>query len=174
MSERTSRSEPASDSERPVRPRGTAKDRALRLLGVRDRSRRELERRLAQAGFEPDAVASALDDLTRAGLIDDDRFASQVVAHAERGRLAGKRAVMSSLLGKGVDRRTAERAAARLEDTEEARAQALAERQVARLRGLDPAAAFRRLSGLLLRRGFPPGIAYSVARRAVDDGPPGD
>src|SRR5438309_11769665 len=44
----------ASDSERPVRPRGTAKDRALRLLGVRDRSHKELERRLLRAGFEPE------------------------------------------------------------------------------------------------------------------------
>src|SRR5256885_1716158 len=39
-----------SASERPVRPRGTAKDRALRLLAVRDRSRREIERRLLSAG----------------------------------------------------------------------------------------------------------------------------
>src|SRR5205814_1001064 len=80
---------------------------------------------------------------------------------------AGKRAVMSSLLGKGVDRLTAERAAGKLEDSEEARAHALAERQAERLRGVEPAAAFRRLSGLLLRRGFGPGLAYSAARRAV-------
>src|SRR5436309_7523878 len=51
--------------ERPVRPRGTAKDRALRLLGVRERSRRELERRLGQAGFEPEEIEETLEDLAR-------------------------------------------------------------------------------------------------------------
>src|SRR2546423_13290433 len=136
MSERTPRSE--SNSERPVRPRGTAKDRALRLLGVRDRSRRELERRLLRAGFEPDEIAAALDDLTAVGLIDDERFAGAVVHHARSGRLAGRRAVMSSLLGAGVDRETAERAAAPLGDDEAERAQALADRQASRLRGTDP------------------------------------
>src|SRR2546423_8251380 len=102
MSERTPRSE--SDSERPVRPRGTAKDRALRLLGVRDRSRRELEVRLLRAGFEPYDVDRALEDLAAAGLIDDERFAAAVVEHAMSNRMAGSRAVMSNLMSKGVER----------------------------------------------------------------------
>ncbi|MFN2544783.1 MAG: regulatory protein RecX [Actinomycetota bacterium] len=159
------------DSEGPVQPRGTAKDRALRLLGARDRSRRELERRLAMAGFEAEDIAPALDQLTEAGLIDDERFAAQVVEHAQRGRLAGRRAVMSSLLSKGVSRSMAERAAEGLSSTEEQRAEALAGRQVARLRSLEPAVAFRRLSSLLVRRGFDPGMAFSVARRALGEAP---
>src|SRR5439155_11508566 len=86
----------ASDnSERPVRPRGTAKDRALRLLGVRDRSRRELERRLQQAGFEREEIDQALDALASVGLIDDERFAATVVDNAMTGRLSGRRAVMT-------------------------------------------------------------------------------
>src|SRR5438552_5996519 len=100
--------EAATKSERPVRPRGTSKDRALRLLGVRDRSRRELERRLTRAGFEPEEIAEALDALAAAGLIDDARFAGAVVEHARTGRVAGRRAVLSGLLAKGVDRDTAE------------------------------------------------------------------
>jgi len=153
--------------ERPVRPRGTAKDRALRLLGVRDRSRRELERRLLQAGFEQEEVAVALDALTAAGLIDDRRFAAAVTEHARTGRVAGRRSVVSSLLAKGVDRDTAERAAESLTPGETDRAEALASRQAARLRGVDPEKAFRRISGLLLRRGFAPGTAYAAARRAM-------
>src|SRR5256714_15571506 len=102
MSERTPRSE--SDSERPVRPRGTAKDRALRLLGVRDRSRRELEVRLLRAGFEPPDVERALEDLAGAGLIDDDRLASQVVAHAQRGPPARHRGPTSPPPREGRDR----------------------------------------------------------------------
>ena len=165
---------PAS-SERPVRPRGTAKDRALRLLGVRDRSRRELEVRLLRAGFEQEEIDRALEDLAGAGLIDDERFAAAVVEHAMSGRLSGRRAVMTGLLSKGVDRGLAERALGRLTGTEEARAEALASRQAHRLRALEPAVAFRRLSSLLIRRGFDPGLAFAAARRALGtpepDGP---
>ena len=157
----------ASDSERPVRPRGTAKDRALRLLGVRDRSHRELERRLLRAGFEPEDVATALGDLTAVGLIDDDRFAAAVAEHARSGRIAGRRAVMSSLLASGVDREIADRASETLEEGEAERAQALADSRAARLRGVDPQKAFRRISGMLARRGFAPSIAFSAARRAL-------
>jgi len=157
----------ANNSERPVRPRGTAKDRALRLLGVRDRSRRELERRLLRAGFEPDEIETALDDLTAVGLIDDERFAGAVVHHARSGRLAGRRAVMSSLLGAGVDRETAERVSAPLGEDEADRAQVLADRQAEKLLGQDPEKAFRRIAGLLARRGFAPGICFSAARRAL-------
>ena len=154
-------------SEGPVRPRGTAKDRALRLLAARDRSRRELERRLSMAGFPEEDVSEALDALAAAGLIDDERFVRLVVEQAERGRLTGRRAVMSSLLSKGVSRSLVEQAGERLESTEEARAEALAGRQAVRMRSLEPAVAFRRLSSLLLRRGFDPQLAFSVARRAL-------
>ena len=166
--ERTPRSETAADSERPVRPRGTAKDRALRLLGVRDRSRRELERRLLRAGFDREEIDEALDALMAAGLIDDERFAAAVVEHAMTARPTGRRAVMTSLLSKGVDRGIAERALERLEAGEHGRAEELAERHAARMGGLDPAVAFRRLSSLLARRGFPPGLAYAAARRALE------
>jgi regulatory protein len=168
-------SQPEQGSERPVRPRGTAKDRALRLLGVRDRSRRELEVRLLRAGFDRDHVDRALDDLARAGLIDDERFAAAVVEHAVSARVAGRRAVMSDLMAKGVDRAVVERAVAPLAATEEERALVLAERRAARLRAVEPVVAFERLSSFLVRRGFAPGMAYSAARRvlgtAEPDGP---
>jgi regulatory protein len=162
------------ERERPVRSRGTAKDRALRLLGARDRSRRELELRLRQAGFEQEDIDRALDDLTAAGLIDDERFAAQVVEQAMGGRPAGRRAVMTGLLSKGVNRGLAERALEPLGATEEARAEALAGMQAVRLRSLDPAVAFRRLSSLLIRRGFAPGLAFAVARKALGAPEPED
>jgi regulatory protein len=138
------------------------------LLGVRDRSRRELQRRLLQAGFDREDVDRTLDRLAVAGLIDDERFAAAVVEHAMTARPSGRRAVMTSLLTKGVDRGIAERALERLEAGEEGRAEELAERHAARMRSLDPAVAFRRLSSLLVRRGFPPGLAYAAARRALE------
>ena len=66
-----------------------------------------------------------------------------------------------------MDRETAERASAPLGEDEADRAQLLAERQAEKLRGQDPEKAFRRIAGLLARRGFAPGICFSAARRAL-------
>ena len=67
----------------PTHPK-SCHERALGLLAVRPRSRRELERRLLQAGFEPEEVADVLERLERVGLIDDEAFARQVAEHALR------------------------------------------------------------------------------------------
>ena len=46
---------------------------------MRWRSREELRTRLAKAGFEPEEVERSLEELERAGLIDDQRFAKELV-----------------------------------------------------------------------------------------------
>ncbi|HEU4900764.1 MAG TPA: recombination regulator RecX, partial [Actinomycetota bacterium] len=51
---------------------------ALRLLTTRARTRAELRQRLEGRGFEPAAVAEALDRLERVGLIDDAALAELV------------------------------------------------------------------------------------------------
>lgn len=151
-------------------PRGTARDRALRLLSVRDRSRRELERRLHQIGFQPEEVAEALDRLQEAGLVDDERFAQAVVEHETSKRLSGRRAVMSRLMASGVDRTTAERS---LEDSgaDSTRADELAARRAARLAGLPPEVAQRRLVSFLVRRGHSPRVSAIAAARALHTQP---
>ncbi len=59
---------------------------AARSLRHRDRSRRELDARLARAGIEDDARADALDTLERVGYVDDARFAkTRAASLAERG-----------------------------------------------------------------------------------------
>lgn len=156
------------------KPRGTARDRALNLLSFRDRSRRELEQRLLRAGYEPDEVVEALEGLERVGLVDDDRFARAVVEQHAGRRLSGRRAVAAALSAKGVDRDTAEAVLADLDDpgAERERAEELARSRAGRMSGLAPEVAFRRLSGLLARRGYPPGVCREAARAAlsIDDG----
>ena len=147
------------------RARGTAKDRALGLLAVRWRSRRELQTRLRAAGFDDDEVTAALEDLERAGLIDDDRFAREL-ARAKSGRLDGNRSVRSALAKAGVAPQLGEEVVSDLGGEEE-RAHALAERKASRMTGLAPEVAYRRLHGALLRRGYGPDLARDAARRAL-------
>jgi regulatory protein len=147
-------------------PRGTAKDRALRLLGVRWRSRAELQQRLRLAGFASEEIDQAIQDLDRVGLVDDARFARAVVADRAGRRLAGDREIRAVLRQKGVAEDAAAAAMAGAGDESE-RALDLARKRAARLGDLEPAAAFRRLQGLLLRRGFGPGVAREACRAAL-------
>ena len=151
------------------RPRGTARDRALRLLSVRARSRKELETRLRRAGFADSEIEEALEGLARTGLIDDERFAQQVVEHAAGAKLAGRRVILGSLLSKGVSRATADDAMAGLAETEDQRAMDLAERYAGRLERLDPVTAYRRLFGLLTRRGFDSDVARAAVRAVLGE-----
>ena len=142
-------------------------ERALGLLAVRQRSRRELERRLVQAGFEPDAVEVELGRLEQVGLIDDAAFAAAVVESRMGARGESRRAVGVKLQQAGVDRDVALAALDEAPEGEQDRADRLAQARATRVSGLDPAAGFARVSAFLMRRGYPPGVARQAARRAL-------
>jgi regulatory protein len=117
-------------------------------------------------GFDADEIESALADLERVGLVDDERFARELVKDQATRRSAGDRAIRAALRQKGIAQDTADRALEGTED-EEARALELADRQANRLRGLPVEAAHRRILGQLMRRGFPPGMAREATQRAL-------
>ena len=133
---------------------------------MRWRSREELRTRLAKAGFEPVEVEGALEDLERTGLIDDQRFAREMVRSQASGRLAGDRAIRSALRRTGVAPEDVETALADAPD-EAIRARDLAERRARSMGAIAPDAAYRRLFGQLARRGYPPGLARDAAREAL-------
>jgi regulatory protein len=75
---------------------------AVRALARRDRSRAELDARLARAGVRDAERRETLDRATRTGLVDDVRFASsRSRLLAERG--AGDELVLADLGRHGVD-----------------------------------------------------------------------
>ena len=141
-------------------------ERALGLLAVRQRSRRELERRLVQAGFDRDAVEKELERLEQVGLIDDAAFAAAVV-ESRMARGESRRAVGLRIQQAGVDRDVAQAALEEAPEGEQARADRLAESRATRVSGLDPATGFARVSGFLMRRGYAPGVARQAARKAL-------
>jgi regulatory protein len=83
-------------------------------------------------------------------------------------RKAGDRAVRSALRQKGVEEDDIVRALGGLGDEAE-RARALATSRAGKLIGLEPRAAYRRLYGLLLRRGYGPDVARDACRNALAD-----
>ncbi len=146
----------------------TCHERALGLLAVRARSRRELETRLRQARFQAAEIADVLERLERVGLIDDAAFARQMAEHRFGVKRSGMRAVTSELLAKGVAPALVAEVVGEAAPGEEERAEALARSRASRLGALEPAKAFQRLSSLLMRRGFGPEVSRRAARRALE------
>jgi regulatory protein len=79
-----------------------ATELALRALRQRDRSRRDLDRRLERAGIPAAERDQALDRLADAGLLSDARFA-EGRARALVERFAGDELIRCDLEGHGVD-----------------------------------------------------------------------
>jgi regulatory protein len=142
-------------------------ERALRLLAVRQRTRRELRTRLIRAGFEREDVEAELDRLQEVSLIDDARFAAEFVEHALDRRLEGRRSIAANLSARGLDRGVIEGALQAASGDDADRLARLAEARADRLRGLPPDAAHRRLVSFLVRRGHDPAAARAAAAGAL-------
>jgi regulatory protein len=142
-------------------------DTALDHLSRRLHSRSELSKKLARKEFGQPVIDEVLADLERMGYLDDARFAKTKALSAAEHRKHGQRRAMVDLLKSGVPDTVARRA---IEDVYEATdslaiARQLAQKQAPRLRKLDPLTARRRLTGMLLRRGF----LYDQIRPVLDE-----
>lgn len=155
------------------------RERALRLLAVRDRSRAELVQRLGEAA-PPDVVEGVVRWLEGLGYVDDRRFAENWVK--SRSRRYGPVRLEMELRGKGLAPEAVEDALARCAPDEESLEEAafdMVRRRLGRegaAGGAAPGAAGgsrdglrlrRRLTAMLLRRGYPSGIAQRAVERAL-------
>jgi len=113
-----------------------AQERALRLLEHRPRSRSELSRRLRQAHLSQEAVETALDNLERVGLVDDEAFARFWVEQRLEFRPRSRRALRHELRRHGVPDSVVEDVLRGVSD-EEAAAK-IVERRLARTRSQQP------------------------------------
>jgi regulatory protein len=129
---------------------------AVRLLLIRLRSRREIADRLGRKGYPPDIVAATIARLESDGLLDDMRFAKAWVAGRLAVRPSGAARLRRELQQKGVPREIIEEVLrADLSDADErAQAVGLAQARARRYRNEPRDVAFRRLAGVLRRRGF--------------------
>lgn len=155
-----------------------AREKALRLLGVRERSRREVELCLQRAGFPGSVVSDALTWLEGLSYVDDRRFVERYAGEKLKHGW-GERRVRAELLRKGVDRRIIDEGLSATECVTGAAGgdlgavTALARRRFGKQFAVDPEAAARRLAGFLARRGYDWDAVHTVARvlttEAADD-----
>jgi regulatory protein len=157
----------------PADPEAVARQICLQLLTAAPRTRAQLAAALARRGVPQDAADAVLERFADVQLIDDALFARVWVDSRHRGRGLSRRALAAELRQRGVAAEDIQSAVSCLEpEQEEATARALVERRIAATRGLPATVRIRRLTGMLARKGYPPGLSYRVVRAALAESPP--
>jgi len=141
----------------------TLKGRALRLLGQREHTRSELERKVRHYDETPGTLARALDELQAKGYLSEQR-AAQSLVHRRAGRYGAAR-LRQEMQDKGLARELIEQTLAGLKDSELARAREVWRRRFDAV----PATAQERAqqTRFLLARGF----SGEVVRRVLGSDP---
>lgn len=139
-----------------------ARSTAYRLLGIRARTRRQLQDALAAKGFCLDIIEEVITEATEAGFVNDNKFAEDYIISRLSRQPRGPRYLLAALLRSGVEYDVAARAVGTALDAEYE--QALAARLVGKAVA-GGITARDKLLRMLLNRGFTPG----VARKAVEE-----
>ena len=149
-------------------PYERAREICLRQLSVRPRTRAELGTALTQRGIEDDVAASVLDRYSEVGLIDDAAFARAWVTSRHHGRGLARRALAGELRRRGVDTEVAAEALDDIDgETEAATARMLVDRKLRSMTSVPGDVAFRRLTAMLARKGYPAGVAIGAVKDAL-------
>jgi regulatory protein len=140
----------------------------LRQLTAGPRTRAQLAAALEKRRVPRDAAEAALDRLGEVGLIDDSAYASAWVDGRRHGRGLSRQAMRRELRSRGVPADQADSAVGLVDDEQEERnARELVERKLGAGRALDPEVRVRRLTGMLLRRGYSSSLCTRVIREAL-------
>lgn len=134
--------------------------KAMNRLNRRAMSRRDLDRKLSDLGFDEPTRERVLNQLAKLKYLDDEALGRSLIRETRRAKPAGPRLLRQKLFQKGLDRTLIDQLLAEVRadpDAEpESEAVELARRRLAQMARLEPAARQRRLFGLLARRGFEP------------------
>ena len=132
------------------------------------RSRSELAAKLAKKQVPADIAERMLDRFEEVGLIDDAAFARDWVQSRQQGRGLARRALAAELRRMGIDQQVIADAIEVVEpDDEVEAARVLVRRKLRSLERFDQVTQLRRLTGMLARKGYPPGVAYRVVREEL-------
>ena len=146
----------------------SARSIALRALGRKGASRRELDRTLERRDVAPEVRAAVLDRLEGEGLVDDAQLARDTAERLRERKHMGERGVAAELRRRGLD---PDELDGDDRDDELQRAIDAAADRRRRLGSLDDETAERRLAGWLQRRGFSGGTVRIAIERTRASGP---
>ncbi|MDZ7724746.1 MAG: RecX family transcriptional regulator [candidate division KSB1 bacterium] len=144
-----------------------AKDKALRLLGVRARSRSEMRQRLERSDFSKPVIEWTLKELDRLKLLDDTEFAKMFSRSRMVTKPVGAYYLRRELFQKGLSEKDIETGVneAYRETDEATVARELAAKRKKMLKNKEEIKAKKRVSDFLQRRGFAFAIIHDVIDR---------
>jgi regulatory protein len=136
---------------------------ALRKLTAKACTRHELDQALQAKNVPEGVIDGVLDRLEEVRLVDDASFAVDWVTSRQQRRHLSRRLLRRELQAKGVESSHINSALDRIDrDAELTSARDLVERKRAAMNGLSRDVQYRRLAGILGRRGFDAGITTQV------------
>lgn len=143
---------------------------ALRKLTAKACTRHELDQALQTKNVPPAAIQAVLDRLEEVGLVDDAAFAVDWVTSRQQRRHLSRRALRRELQAKGVQSSEIDNALDHVDqDAELKSARDLIERKRAAMNGISRDVQYRRLAGLLSRRGFDTTVTTRVLADVLDE-----
>jgi regulatory protein len=150
-------------------PQEAAREICLRLLAAAPRTRAQLATALRRRQVPEEVAEAVLGRFAEVRLIDDAAFAQAWVATRHHGRGLARRALSAELRQRGVAAEEVRAAVGSLGDQDElATARRLVAKRVGATRGRPLPARVRHLVGMLARKGYPAGLAFQVAREAIE------
>jgi regulatory protein len=150
-------------------PEEVARQICLRMLTTAPRTRAQLATALRRRGVPEETAEAVLGRFADVKLIDDAMFANAWVESRHYSRGLSGRALAAELRHRGVAAGDIRAAVDALGPEQEiATARSLVAHRLAATRGQPTPARVRRLIGVLARKGYPPALAYRVAREALE------
>ena len=141
---------------------------ALRYLGFRSRSRKEIEDYLKRKGFEDNTIRVVMEKLERYGLADDKAFARDWVRNRMHTGARSRVAIAYELRRKGIDGEIIDEAVGSITDEEEEKqALKIANKYYERYKGLEDEEIAVKIGQALARRGVGWDIIQRVIRRRM-------
>ncbi|MFC4599016.1 regulatory protein RecX [Cohnella hongkongensis] len=142
---------------------------ALLMLERKPRTTAELSLALKRKGYGPEVVEACVKRLRERRMLDDSAYAKRFTEQRATGQRKGRMLIRQELLQRGVDRRDVEQALGELDgDVEKESALALARKRWPSTKGNDRERKMK-LMGMLLRRGFPSGVARMAVQQAAEE-----
>ncbi|MBI4721339.1 MAG: RecX family transcriptional regulator [Chitinivibrionia bacterium] len=138
------------------------KEKALRLLAIRSRSKHEMESALAALRLDPGVERGIMQELIDCGLVDDLRFAREFVRAKTELKNHGPHRLRGDLKRSGVARSVIDRAIGECcaAESQEELAWRAARRKMGT--GVPDVAAVKRVSDYLKRKGFDFDVVHKV------------
>lgn len=151
-------------------PEAVARAIVLRRLTRAPQTRAQLTEALVARNVPEPVIDAVLDRMVEVGLVNDAEYAAMFVRSQRATRGLAPRMLAQELRRKGVDEALIRAELEAIDhDDDRALAEALVARRASLMAHLDPEVRSRRLVGMLLRKGFPQGVAFDVVRRALAD-----